>query len=115
MMLSLLMNIYYTFNYHYPLYYKYCNKRMSIETTQSLQNTSNPHKDKHSHGLFRILDFVLMLLYLCCKIMFIPMTYMFNLGVGFVNLVGKTAKLGLTFVMNGIQGVQKALRIGTFA
>lgn len=46
--------------------------------------------------------------------MFIPITYMFNLGASLLDLFCKVARLGLTFVMNGIHGVQKALRMGTF-
>jgi len=45
-----------------------------------------------------------MYIYILIKIMIIPISFTVYV-----------AKLGLAFVMNGIQGVQKMLKIGTFA
>ena len=47
--------------------------------------------------------------------MFIPISFALNLGMNILDFFGKTARLGLAFVMNGILGVQKTLRIGAFS
>ena len=56
-----------------------------------------------------------MLVYLAVKVMISPITFVFNFCIGLFEFCLKIVKLGLTFIMNGIQGVQKTLRIGTFA
>jgi hypothetical protein len=65
--------------------------------------------------LYRILDAVFIFLYASVKLMFIPISFALNLGMNILDFFGKTARLGLAFVMNGILGVQKTLRIGAFS
>lgn len=47
--------------------------------------------------------------------MLVPLTYPIYLGYTILEYFCKIVRLGLTFVMTGIQGVQKALKVGAFA
>lgn len=53
--------------------------------------------------------------YVLAKILFIPLTYPIYWGYTILEYFCKIVRLGLTFVMTGIQGVQKALKVGAFA
>jgi len=77
----------------------------------------NPTEEKSLVGnlVYRALDLIFMALYGWVKLIFVPITFILNFAMSIIGFVAKIAKLGLTFVMNGIHGVQKTLRIGAFA
>lgn len=58
---------------------------------------------------------VFILFYAWVRFMVIPISFVLNLGINILEFFGKIARLGLAFVMNGILGVQKTLRIGAFS
>lgn len=66
-------------------------------------------------AVYKVLDYLLMVLYMFGKLIFAPLFFTIGLSSSVLEFFCKILKLGLAFVMNGIQGVQKTLRIGTFA
>lgn len=54
-------------------------------------------------------------LYMVGKLLISPLIFIIGFSSSVLDLFCKILKLGLAFIMNGIQGVQKTLRIGTFA
>lgn len=54
-------------------------------------------------------------LYMAGKVLISPLIFMIGFSSSVFDLFCKILRLGLAFIMNGIQGVQKTLRIGTFA
>lgn len=63
----------------------------------------------------KILDYGFMAFYLLAKLALYPLTYILYSTMSLLDFFCKLARLCLTFVMTGIQGVQKTLKIGTFA
>jgi hypothetical protein len=54
-------------------------------------------------------------LYMAGKLLISPLILIIGFISSVFDLFCKILRLGLAFIMNGIQGVQKTLRIGTFA
>lgn len=65
-----------------------------------------------TYGLF---DTCLYAVYILTKIVLAPITFGLFILTSLLDFCYKLLKLILTFVMTGIQGVQRKLRIGTFA
>ena len=63
----------------------------------------------------KLLDYCLMGFYVLGKLAIYPLTYLLYSAMSLLDFFCKFAKLGLTLFMTGIQGVQKTLKIGTFA
>lgn len=62
-----------------------------------------------------IIDTCFRLIYMGVNAMFFICRLPLFLAVGFIQLMGKFLQLVLTFLIEGIQGVQRALRVGTYA
>lgn len=63
----------------------------------------------------KFLDLPLLIFSWLLKIALTPFIFFLSITSFLLSFVGKVLKLGLTFFLTGIQGVQRTLKIGAFA